>query len=588
VIAAKVFSLLVPVGGAAFRVNLFSLFCASLSVAGVQLLARRSGAARWASSLGALCLAVGAGYWFYAGFAKHDMFSGLILLIALYLLLEWEAHPTTWKLVGVGAAVAIDLGSSWPLMVLLLPTIAFVLVRARHQIRLRSLASATATGLVVLVALGAFVIVRANQNPGVNFDRPTTIGRLAELVTRSDYLPHANSVPTGGRARAAPPAGASGGQTPPAGVVSSRNLTTKVNAYVTIFARELGIVALILAAWGLVVSLVCRRSRASYPLLITFLANLLGAAVVVGLTGPTGYNADLIEEGFLLGCYFVLACWLALGATDVVSRASSVRALDRIGGRGRAIVSGTGAVILGAAVLIPPAIAAWPVAHRASKPFADRYATTVFGELPHGAAVIVSGQDLTYPLVYRQLVQHERRDVVVIDLDASAYPWYREELSRRLGLRLPPSTNDSILDARGLAKWLSGMRPVYFDPHAAQVLAGVDPYAAKVAGNRIGYRQVGLLAQFTSGVGPATVANPSVLDQAFRNAERAAGMPDSTWNDWPNDLVLQAVYSTAALEVARAYFGQHDIPGVRSALLNALRIQPDNPAALTDLAKFGA
>ncbi len=92
VLAAWIFTLLVPFGSFAFQVNLFSLVCASLSIAGVYLLARRCGAARWASALGALALAVGAGFWFYSGFAKHDMFSGLLFVAALNLLLAWQAQ----------------------------------------------------------------------------------------------------------------------------------------------------------------------------------------------------------------------------------------------------------------------------------------------------------------------------------------------------------------------------------------------------------------------------------------------------------------------------------------------------------------
>ncbi len=87
VLVAHMFTLLVPVGCEAFRVNLFSLVCASLSIAVLQLLARRLGTARWAASLGALTLAASAGFWFYSGFAKHDIFSGLLFLLSMHLVL---------------------------------------------------------------------------------------------------------------------------------------------------------------------------------------------------------------------------------------------------------------------------------------------------------------------------------------------------------------------------------------------------------------------------------------------------------------------------------------------------------------------
>ena len=62
VIAAHIFTLVIPFGSEAFKVNLFSLVCASVSVGVVHLLARRCGAARWAASIGALALAATAGF----------------------------------------------------------------------------------------------------------------------------------------------------------------------------------------------------------------------------------------------------------------------------------------------------------------------------------------------------------------------------------------------------------------------------------------------------------------------------------------------------------------------------------------------
>jgi hypothetical protein len=597
VIAAHAFTLLVPVGSEVFRVSLFSLVCASLSVAGVQLLARRCGAARWAGSLGALALAAGAGFWFYSGFAKHDMFSGLIFLIALHLALAWRYRPTGSKLIGLAAVFAVGLGSSWPLMVLLLPTIAFVLFSARRRLSLRSVVSAAAAGLAVVVALGGFVMVRAAQNPAVNFDNVTSIGRLVELVTRADFTPH--SVPIRPSATGS---GSGGAGSPHADVTTGLGsgsaaitmagvgLTTGVGNDGVVFLREIGIVGVLLAALGLIASLRRRRRGVgSYVLVITFAANLVGAAALVGPGGVSGYEVNLIEEGFLLGCYFVLAAWVAIGASELVAGVSTGgdRLAERwhLHGR-RGILGPLAALVLAGAVLVPLVVGHWSVAHRAARPYADRLASAVFSELPPRAALLVSNSELTDPLTYRQVIYHQRRDVLIVDMYALSYAWYRELMSRRLGRTLPPALGDSVLTARQTAKWLSGFRPVYMDLHAAQVLAGVDAYSTPVAGNLIGYRPVGILAQLAGGSGPQTVRSPAALDQAFRNAERTAGMPDPNWNTWPDGLAAQIFYNTAALEVARAYYEHHDLAGMRRALLNELAINPSDTVARADLTKL--
>ena len=602
VLAAKAFTLLIPVGNEAFRVNLFSLVCGSLSIAGVQLLARRCGASRWAASLGALTLAAGAGFWFYATFAKHDMFSGLLFLVALHLTLAWQARPRTGTLIALAAVLAVGLGSSWPLIVLLLPTVAFVLFRSRSRLSLSSLATATATGLVILVALGGFVMVRAGQNPAINFDGATSISRLVELVTRADFTPHSAPLTrsTGAASQAqSPPAnttGQSSGFSPraPRGAVaaaivpaSAVPITTGFANYVAMFARELGIVGLALAVLGLIVSL-RRRTTVSWPLLIAFAVNLIGADLLVAPGGLSGTDLLLIEEGFILGCYFVLAAWLAMGATALVESVSGLRL--RSGGSlasHRKVTAPLAAAVVAGVLLVPSILGHWSVAHQASKPYADRLASAVFTELPPRAAVFVSNSELADPLVYQQVVKHRRPDVLVVDMNAFTYPWYREQIERKLGTRLPPDLHDSVLDAREVAKWMNGSRPVYMDLHGAQVMAGNDAFIRhNKPGNLIGYRPVGILARLVGGTGPAVVASPGALDSAFRQAERTAGMPDQRWNSWPNGLAMQIFFNTAALEVARAYYEHRDAAGMQAALENELTITPGDTVAQQDLQKL--
>ena len=603
VLAAKAFTLLVPFGNEAFRVNLFSLVCGALSIAGVQLLARRCGAARWAASVGALTLAAGAGFWFYATFAKHDMFSGLMFLVALHLTLAWQQRPRTGTLIALAAVLAIGLGASWPLIVLLLPTVAFVLLRSRSRLSLPSLAAATATGLVIVVALGGFVMVRAGQNPAINFDDATSISRLVELVSRADFIPHgapltrSTAKPSGGQS---PPANTTGRLSGASRQASSGKLAaimpiasvSKVGGlrnFVTIFARELGIVGLVLAAFGLIVSLLRRRTTASWPLVIAFTGNLLGADLLVAPGGAIGTNLQLIEEGFILGCYFVLATWLAVGATALVDGVSGVRLRSGASlAAHRKVVVPLAAVVAAGVLLVPSILGHSSVAHRAGKPYADRLATAVFAELPPRAAVFVSNSELADPLVYQQVLGHRRPDVLVVDMYALSYAWYRQLLERKLGAQLPPDLHDSVLNAREVAKWLAGSRPVYMDLHGAQVMAGNDTFDPPVPGNLIGYQPVGILARLVGGTGPQLVRSPAALDSAFRQAERTAGMPDQNWNLWPNGLAMQIFYNTAALEVARAYYEHRDLAGMQSALENELTITPDDTVAQQDLQKLTA
>jgi 4-amino-4-deoxy-L-arabinose transferase-like glycosyltransferase len=580
VLVARAFTLLIPFGDMAFRVALFSLVCASLSVGCLHLLARRCGAARWAATLAGLCLAASAGYWYYAGFAKHDMFSGLAFMLALYLLLAWEARPTRWRLVALAVVLAVGFGSSWPLEIMLVPAVLFVLVRSRKRISLRSFAVATATGAVMLACIYGFVMVRAAQNPALNWGDATTIGRLAELIERSDFSPPAASGSSQSSTAVQAPTASGGGSSTPSGTIAPARAIATVGTFVSLegyfklFWRQLGFVGFLLAAWGALVALGWRRTMASYPLLIAFGGNLLGVAATVGFGSSPSIDDALIEEGFLLGCYFVLACWIAIGATDLIGWLRAPAQRLRVG---KSFVTPAVASGLAAVVLIPAVIGNWSVAHRSDNAFADHYAESALAELPHRAALFVWGADLNFPLAYRQIVYHERRDVVVIAIGGLRYGWYRDEVSRALGSPLPPVPADTIPTIVSAIRSVGRGRPVYVDEQASEYLKGA-----------IGLRTVGLVSQVVPGTKVLPVSSPAALDQTLLALERKAGMPNSNWDVWPNSYLEDADYSTLALKVAAAYYEHHDLNGMKAALLNVIRIEPSNSTAAEDLSIFNS
>jgi hypothetical protein len=589
VLAAHLFTLIVPVGSAALRVGLFSLLCAAASVTFVQMIARRCGAARWAASLGALCLAATAGYWYYAVFTKHDQFSGLTFVAALYLLLAWEARPSRWRLVALAAVLAIGLGSSWPLTIMLGPVLVYVLARSRHRLTLGSFAAATAVGLVLLAGIYGFVMVRAAENPQLNWGDATTLSRLVSLVDRSDFsaptgdagsttFPWPRSTVTGS------PGGTAAGQSLPVGgagavlgvpIAAGRGAVGL--AYFEMFVRELGIAGSLLALWGLVASLAWRRRRASWVLLGAFLTNLVGVGVTVA-PRRSGRGIDLIEEGFVLGCYFVLACWIAIAATDLATRLHALLARRRPGARLlRRALTPTVASALAAAAIVPLLIVGWPVAHRSDNAYADRYAETVFSELPPHAILFVWGSDLNFPLQYRQIAYHQRTDVTVVAVGGLRFRWYRQELSRTLGRRLPPLEAKTVPDVANVIRWAGRLRPVYIDEQASEFLSGV-----------VGFQTIGLVSRVTPGTTkPSTIA-PALLQQRLLAAERFAGMPSPDWTVWPNLYLNQADYASVGLKAARYFYDEHDIAGLRGALLNVARIDPGNQTARQDLSLLGA
>jgi hypothetical protein len=595
VLAARLFSLL-PFGSEALRVNMFSAVCGALFVAGVVLLARRCGAARWASAFGALCLATGAAFWFYAGFAKHDLFSGLLALIVLYLAIDLDiraaeqtaaghevaakpdANRTLWALTGLGVAFGLGLAASWPLLLLTLPTVLVVLFRSARSVGGRGLVAALLSCLIVSAASYGFVLFRASEHPAVSWGEATNFHRLVNLIDRSDFSPThspASPSPFGSRGTGAGQPGPHRAQYVDPHALASRvseegvlgsNLSNKVGTNFAIFFGELGFAGVALAGLGALGSLLAPRRRATLALAITFLVGLFATAARVGKPRSLGYDTDLLIGGFLLTCYVPLGCWIALGSEDLWRRAS--RVLKRWSPLALRL-GAAAAALLAAAVLATSALSHRAVMDRAARPLADYYARTVFSELPRNAVVGVWNAEFSQPLIYRQVVFHERPDVTVVVTGALSSDWYREQLARRLHRSLPPKIGDSVADARAFVHSLQGVRPLYLDMNGARELQ-----SSSRPGEPVGYVPIGLVARVVAGAGFAQVASPAALARSVSAAESAAGMPGAPWRVWPNSPLSQTIYASAVLEVVLAYAERHDYADARRWVGNLLAIDP--------------
>jgi len=104
---------LLPVGDAAYRVNLFSALAAAAAVALLYLTARRLGAGEFPALVAALLLAVSPVWWSQATIAEVYAFQGAITLFILYAFLRWGAEVEDgndrwlmWGALGIGAGLA--------------------------------------------------------------------------------------------------------------------------------------------------------------------------------------------------------------------------------------------------------------------------------------------------------------------------------------------------------------------------------------------------------------------------------------------------------------------------------------------------
>jgi len=554
VLAAKLFTLIEPFGPLALRVNLFSLVCAALTCGAAFLLGRRIGASRPGSAIAAIALATGGAFWFYANFAKHDAFSGLLMILAMYLLVDFSGRPTTARLCALAAVMGLEAGSSWSLGATLVPAILFALFHTRGRWRLTGLIAALGVGVAVIAALYGFVMLRAAADPTVNWGAATNLQRLIWLVTMRDFI---GTAPQPG---AAPTTSASASGARLAGVMQA-------------LLSQFGLVASLLAGWGAWIA-ARRRPGWAGPMAVALIFNLLAASLVIRVELLSPLGAQIVAEGPLFASLFVGVAFIALGATDLLERVGSTSFRTQFG-----LNPQRGSAALAAALtvaIIAPALALnrdTPAVEQ--QPLADRFATTMLNELPLKSVLIVWDAEASNPIIYRQLVLGERQDVAVIVGTGMPTAWYREQISHRLGLTIQPAGLPLPSIAHSLVNMAKELRqrgrPVYFEIPAARAL-----------GRYIGYRPVGLIAAFVDGTKHGSVGVSQGFRSEVADALRSGGLPGPEWSTFPNTTVRKT-YTGALLEVAFDESQLGEYAAAQETLNLLLEIDPGNNEANADL-----
>jgi hypothetical protein len=154
---------------------------------------------------------------------------------------------------------------------------------------------------------------------------------------------------------------------------------------------------------------------------------------------------------YLLPAFLVGTLWLALGVASAWGALEARPALRRL------------------LPLVLVLAVAWlgVVNYRAQNLRADteaeRWLAAVEAQTPRGALLISQGDAHTFALDYAQWALGGRLDLVVVNGELWAYPWYRSQLQRRYpGIDLPrQGTLDALVQARLALQpvYLTGRRP---------------------------------------------------------------------------------------------------------------------------------
>jgi hypothetical protein len=196
-------------------------------------------------------------------------------------------------------------------------------------------------------------------------------------------------------------------------------------------------------------------------------------------------------------------------------------------------------------------------------PLADRYGTQVLAMVPPHSALLVWAEEFSFPMLYRQVVDHDRPDVAIISPNSLPLGWYSDLLTRRyhLGDALRPAPETTMLHR--LIDKLGETRPVYLETAAMHDLQHV-----------IGYRSEGLVGEVADGAGPHAGTNLAAMARRLDESDRAAGVTTPQLR-FANRAVNYA-YERAHIELAKQYLLQQDLSAAVDQLGRAVHLFPDD------------
>lgn len=154
---------MVPIGNLAWRINLLSAVCASVTVLGCQLAALELGVAPFVAAAAGLGLATGAGFWFSATIAEvYALHGTLVALMTLALFIWRRTGRTGWFFAAI-ACFSLGLGHHTSIVMTGVAVAVFaVMLAPRFALHPRTVG--TILGCFALgFAQYAFVLVRTRQ-----------------------------------------------------------------------------------------------------------------------------------------------------------------------------------------------------------------------------------------------------------------------------------------------------------------------------------------------------------------------------------------------------------------------------------------
>lgn len=391
------FSLL-PIGPMPFRVNVLSGVCDSLTVGVVFLTGLRWSRSHLAAATGALILALNPLFWSWSLVAEVFPLNNLLASVLIYVVVIWHESP---ERIGVLAAAAFIAGlalTNHHTIVLLGPPVCLVLWQRRRVFQKQPRVFVICAAIFFLGLLPyAYILWTAARHPAYNWGGVSSLGDLFAVVTRQSYgtFHLAGTSHQGGSA------------------------LDRVLALGVAFGAVMGLLSVL----GLVRAYRHCRWYFWFSLLALICTGPL-FAMITNLNLANTPQTLLILERFFLLPEVVAAPLLSLGIVAIAKMLGSYAPKLQV--QALPMVMGVFAIILAVSLLKN-----YRHVDQSANHVARVYAEDVFRTIEPNTILLATGDGLSLPLLYMDVVERTRPDVTFILPLLLPADWYVRQLRER-------------------------------------------------------------------------------------------------------------------------------------------------------------
>jgi len=439
---ARAFLRGIPFSTPAYQMNLLSALSAAAAVGFTALIVFHVTRSRAAALIGALLFAFGTTFWGQAVIAEVYAFHLTLVTALLAAVLAWDRRgDRRWLR---AAAVLYGLGFTHHLMsVLLLPGLLFFALTSRHRRQfMRELWVCLPLCLVPLL-LYAYLPVRAQADPPLNWGDPRTWPNFLDHVSGSQYRGFMFHRPF---------------ETMGAQLARYAGAPSPANPGFLI--AQYGGAMLLLALLGLLSLARTNRRLAAFT-------GLIYGAVTLWAMNYTIPDVD----AYYIPSHLIVAVWMGCGVRQLVVWVRRGWKRLQVAPEKRPTMT---AIVTAALLLLPFSVASanWELNDRSAEWSAITYARAALDALRPNALVVGGVDDPYFPVLYTRFVENRRPDVILTNVFDLVLP-QRMRLTSRLAaqgltVRLPEcilkpgrEIHEDNCVLRQLLKDNLGARPVY-------------------------------------------------------------------------------------------------------------------------------